>query len=66
MENADEVTRDLRYDRVIVCTGFRFDPASGNQVSVPVSGAHRYLRLTFTGNTGWPAAQLAEFEAYAG
>jgi thioredoxin reductase len=24
---ADEVTRDLRYDRVIVCTGFRFDPA---------------------------------------
>jgi thioredoxin reductase len=24
---ANEVTRDLRYDRVIVCTGFRFDPA---------------------------------------
>jgi thioredoxin reductase len=23
---ANEVTRDLRYDRVIVCTGFRFDP----------------------------------------
>ncbi len=23
----DEVTRDLPYDRVIVCTGFRFDPA---------------------------------------
>jgi thioredoxin reductase len=22
-----EVTRDLRYDRVIVCTGFRFDPS---------------------------------------
>jgi hypothetical protein len=24
---ADEVTRDLPYDRVIVCTGFRFDPS---------------------------------------
>jgi thioredoxin reductase len=24
---ANEVTRDLRYDRVIVCTGFRFDPS---------------------------------------
>jgi thioredoxin reductase len=24
---AEEVTRDLRYDRVIVCTGFRFDPS---------------------------------------
>jgi thioredoxin reductase len=23
----NEVTRDLRYDRVIVCTGFRFDPS---------------------------------------
>jgi thioredoxin reductase len=24
---ANEVTRDLRYDRVIACTGFRFDPS---------------------------------------
>jgi thioredoxin reductase len=24
---AQEVTKDLRYDRVIVCTGFRFDPS---------------------------------------
>ena len=26
-ERANEVTRDLPYDRVIVCTGFRFDPS---------------------------------------
>lgn len=25
----------------------------------------RYLRLVFTANTGWPAGQLSEFEAYA-
>jgi hypothetical protein len=24
----------------------------------------RYLRLTFTANSGWPAGQLAEFEVY--
>jgi len=24
---ADEVSKDIRYDRVIVCTGFRFDPS---------------------------------------
>ena len=25
----------------------------------------RYLRLTFTGNTGWPAGQLSEFEIHS-
>jgi hypothetical protein len=54
------------YSQLVASAGFRFDPASGNQVSVPVAANHRYLRLTVTGNTGWPAAQLAEFEAYAG
>ncbi|MEV8437296.1 discoidin domain-containing protein [Actinosynnema sp. NPDC051121] len=59
-------TDGANYQQLVASAGFRFDPASGNQVSIPVSADHRYLRLTFTGNTGWPAAQLAEFEAYAG
>ncbi|MFD5919274.1 discoidin domain-containing protein [Kitasatospora sp. NPDC058201] len=43
----------------------RFDPATGNTVTLAVPGTTaRHLRLSFTGNTGWPAAQLAEFEAY--
>jgi hypothetical protein len=54
------------YSQVVASAGYRFDPASGNQVTIPVSGSYRHLRLTFTGNTGWPAAQLAELEAYAG
>ncbi|MBY8851594.1 discoidin domain-containing protein, partial [Saccharothrix sp. MB29] len=53
------------YTQVVGSAQYRFDPASGNQVTVPVSGAHRFVRLTFTGNTGWPAGQLAELEAYA-
>ncbi|HET6531494.1 MAG TPA: discoidin domain-containing protein [Actinoplanes sp.] len=43
-------------------TGYPFAPAA--TVTLP-SGTRRYLRLTFTGNTGWPAAQLSELEAYA-
>ncbi|WP_370966416.1 discoidin domain-containing protein [Amycolatopsis sp. cg9] len=45
--------------------GYVFDPATGNTVTIPVSSTDRYLRLTFTGNTGWPAGQVSEVEAYA-
>jgi hypothetical protein len=47
--------------------GHRFDPASGNTVTIRLSGAGvRFLRLTITANTGWPAGQVSSFEAYAG
>ncbi|MFI1978268.1 discoidin domain-containing protein [Streptomyces wedmorensis] len=39
-----------------------FDPASGNTVTVPVSGRFADVRLTFTANTGAPAGQLADFQ----
>ncbi len=42
-----------------------FDPATGNTVTLTLPGATaRHLRLSFTANTGWPAAQLAQLEAY--
>ncbi|MFG3043642.1 discoidin domain-containing protein [Streptomyces sp. NPDC048241] len=46
--------------------GYRFDPASGNTVTVslPSGTSLRHLRLTVTGNTGWPAGQFSEVEAY--
>ncbi len=46
-------------------TGVVFDPATGNTaiVSFPAVGV-RYLRVTVTANTGWPAGQLSELEAY--
>ncbi|MEV0724167.1 discoidin domain-containing protein [Micromonospora purpureochromogenes] len=45
--------------------GYTFDPATGNTVTVPLTGTgSRYVRLTVTGNTGWPAGQLSEFEVY--
>ncbi len=46
--------------------GYTFNPASGNSVTINFTATtRRYLRLTFTGNTGWPAAQLSEWEAYS-
>src|SRR3954462_5686916 len=45
--------------------GYTFDPASGNTVTVALTTATtRFVRLTFTANTGWPAGQLSELEVY--
>ena len=48
-------------------SAFAFDPATGNTVTrtLPTTTA-RYVRLSISGNTGWPAAQLAQVEVYAG
>ena len=54
------------YSTVVGATGYRFDPATGNTVTVALpSGTNlRYLRLNVTANSGWPAAQFSEVEAY--
>ncbi|MBB2745153.1 UNVERIFIED_ORG: chitodextrinase [Microbispora rosea subsp. rosea] len=47
--------------------GYTFDPASGNTATITVpSTSARYVRITVTGNTGWPAAQIGELEVYSG
>ncbi|PRY59631.1 F5/8 type C domain-containing protein [Glycomyces artemisiae] len=43
---------------------YAFDPASGNTVSIPVSGTYGEIRLQFTGNTGAPNGQVAEFQVF--
>ncbi|WP_089157901.1 galactose-binding domain-containing protein, partial [Micromonospora sp. NBS 11-29] len=55
------------FSTLAASTGRVFDPAAGNSVSIALpSGARRYVRVTVTGNTGWPAAQLSELEVYGG
>ncbi|MEV0808380.1 discoidin domain-containing protein [Micromonospora sp. NPDC050200] len=45
--------------------GYTFDPATGNTVTITFPAAStRYVRLNITGNTGWPAGQVSEFEVY--
>ncbi|WP_210575267.1 discoidin domain-containing protein [Streptomyces sp. GESEQ-4] len=59
-------TDGANYSTVVGSTGYRFDPATGNTVTValPSGTSLRHLRLTVTANTGWPAAQFSEVEAY--
>jgi hypothetical protein len=48
-------------------TGRTFNPATGNQVTVTFpSATARYVRITVTANTGWPAAQVSALELHAG
>ncbi|MEU4337534.1 CARDB domain-containing protein [Micromonospora lupini] len=44
---------------------YTFNPASGNTVTINFSAAStRYVRITITANSGWPAGQLSELEVY--
>jgi hypothetical protein len=58
-------TNGSTYTTLVASAGYSFNPASANSVTITFPAtSQRYLRLNFTGNTGWPAAQLAEFEIY--
>ncbi|GAA3091365.1 discoidin domain-containing protein [Streptomyces rectiviolaceus] len=55
------------YSTLTESKGYRFDPADGNKVTITLPGSTpdvRHLRLRVTANTGWPAAQFGEVEAY--
>ncbi|MFE3031220.1 discoidin domain-containing protein [Streptomyces canus] len=53
------------YTTVVGAQGYRFDPATGNTATVSLPGTNlRYLRLSVSANTGWPAGQFSEVEAY--
>ncbi|MFE2378227.1 discoidin domain-containing protein [Streptomyces sp. NPDC059398] len=58
-------TDNSAYSTLKASADHTFDPASGNTATLTLPGtAVRYLRVTVTANTGWPAAQLSELEAY--
>ncbi|TYB47268.1 glycosyl hydrolase [Nonomuraea sp. PA05] len=43
---------------------YTFDPASGNSVTIPVTGKAADVRLQFTANSGAPSGQVAEFQIF--
>ncbi|MFB6636324.1 discoidin domain-containing protein [Streptomyces chartreusis] len=59
-------TDGSNFSTVVGPTGYRFEPATGNTVTValPAGTGLRHLRLSVSANTGWPAAQFSEVEAY--
>ncbi len=55
------------FTTVVPAADYAFDPGTNNNtvtINLPDTIRQRYLRVEVTGNTGWPAAQIAEFEAY--
>lgn len=54
------------FETIVPATDYTFDPATNsNTVTINHSSReHQYLQVKVSGNTGWPAAQIAEFEAY--
>ncbi|MFI5736337.1 discoidin domain-containing protein [Kribbella sp. NPDC051587] len=60
-------TNNTSYSQLAGAAGRTFDPGSGNTATITLPNVvnTRWVRLTFTGNTGWPAAQLSEYEVYA-
>ena len=61
-------TNGSSWTTLVGSTGYTFNPSTGNTVSfnLPSGTNDQYLQLSFTGNTGWPAAQVSEFEIFPG
>ncbi|WP_238013918.1 discoidin domain-containing protein [Dactylosporangium sp. AC04546] len=53
------------FSTIVGSVGYVFNPASQNTVTIDFTATStRYVRLNITANTGWPAAQISEFEIY--
>ncbi|WP_329129974.1 discoidin domain-containing protein [Streptomyces sp. NBC_01476] len=53
------------FSDIVASNGYVFNPSSANTVTIPFNTVTtRYVRLNITGNTGWPAGQIGEFEVY--
>ena len=60
-------TNGTTFSQLVGSAGYTFNPSAGNTatISLPSGTSDRYVQLSFTGNTGWSAAQLSEFQVYA-
>ncbi|MBB5869298.1 hypothetical protein F4553_002677 [Allocatelliglobosispora scoriae] len=59
-------TNNTSFSTLKASAGYEFNPGSANTVTITFTAtSQRYVRLSFTGNTGWPAGQVSEFEVYA-
>jgi hypothetical protein len=54
------------YTTLVPATAYTFDPAAQNVVTIPLPAGTEDadLVLSVSGNTGWDAAQISEFEIY--
>jgi hypothetical protein len=59
-------TDGTTYTTLAPSQSYTFNPSTGNSVTITFTAASvRYVKLTFTANTGWPAGQLSELQVYS-
>jgi hypothetical protein len=54
------------FTQIVGSAGYTFNVSTGNTatISLPSGTSSRYVRLNFTANTGWDAAQVSEFQVF--
>ncbi|WP_233261257.1 CARDB domain-containing protein [Vitiosangium sp. GDMCC 1.1324] len=52
------------FSTLVAAANYNFDPATGNQVTIPLSTTASEVRLQFASNTGAPGGQVAEFQIF--
>jgi hypothetical protein len=58
-------TDGTAFSTIAASAAYTFDPATGNTVTITFNAATaRYVRASFTANSGWNAAQLSDFEVF--
>ncbi|PBC76503.1 CARDB protein [Streptomyces sp. TLI_235] len=58
-------TDGTNFTDLVASAAYTFNPATGNSATINLgTSTARYVRLSFTANSAWPAAQLSEFEVY--
>jgi hypothetical protein len=59
-------TTGKTYSTMVASASYTFVWSSGDSITItlPARTSARFVRLSFTGNTGWPAAQISEFEIF--
>ncbi|HWD79203.1 MAG TPA: discoidin domain-containing protein [Kribbella sp.] len=58
-------TNGTSFDTVVASANYTFAPGNNNTVTITFPPTtQRYFRLNVTANTGWPAAQLSEFQIW--
>ena len=52
------------FSTLVAAANYTFNPATGNQVTIPVTGTVSEVRLQFSSNSGSTGAQIAEFQVF--
>ncbi|MDQ1547708.1 MAG: hypothetical protein QOH69_2612 [Actinomycetota bacterium] len=59
-------TNGSSFTTLVASATYTFNPATGNTVTITfTSASERYVRVNITGNSGWPAGQVSDFQIYS-